>query len=315
MSITAFTSAAANPQSAQVDLEIDLSGDGELPVALVPLYGAAIDSEDESPSWSWSWSILRQPPGGSVAWASGADDVQNPTLTNVTLWGNVRVFLVATNLNTGETSETDPNKAPTCAFVHVRVLSPRKGLEKPAPGEREWHARVWELIQVVEDLETPTDAQPVLLTATTAGTMTSRGYRPGVTCTPTYDDPDPEAVCTVPFLHVFWCPVAMSFTAWSISLQDGGSATPGTAYAFKLYTGTKANYLAGEMSQVVAMNVTGAPATDRAPLVLEKTLGEGVVLSVPAGGYLAVKCTAAPSLAAGKKVGGPAHVTIYGRRA
>ena len=313
MTIVAYASAEANPTVSRVDHVIDLSGTGELPTDGLQFYGDAIDSADGGAVWSFAWAILRAPPGPAPEWNGGDDDVQNPILNNVTTWGNYRLFLVATNTNTSETSETDPLLAPASAFVRVRVLSLRKTLEKPAPGEWDWFTAYWELTQVVEDLETATDAQPVLLSAHIPGTQTTLGYRPGVIVKPAYEDTSGDTV-EYPYLHVFWCPVAMSFTAWSVVLQDGGDAAPSAEYRFKLAFGAATDMTALSLVTVIAMTVEGAPATDRGVLNLSLALPEGTSLDVPAGGFVAVLCDRCPLESAGDRLGGPMAVTLYGRR-
>lgn len=147
MAIVAYTSAQPNPQVTQLDKVIDLSTT-PLPVALAQLYGDAVDSTDPAPVFTFAWTILAKPPTSAAAFVDPA--LQDPELGPIDVWGNYRLFLVATNTNSGETSETNPLKAPNTAFVHVRCLGAQLGLEKPAPGERNWHERYWELVEELE---------------------------------------------------------------------------------------------------------------------------------------------------------------------
>ena len=136
MAIIAYASAhsspVANPSS---DVTVDLSA-VSLPQSSLQIYGAAEDSANPSATFTWQWYIMAKPSGSTVALSSAT--AQNPLVNNVDAWGNVRLFLVATNTATAETSSTDPLRAPSSAFVVVRVLSALQGIQKPAAGERNW---------------------------------------------------------------------------------------------------------------------------------------------------------------------------------
>ena len=147
MAVVAFASANAAPKTnPYVDAEIDLSA-VVLPQA-AQLYGDAEDSSDPgNTSWDWSWTIL----DNDVAAPATLDSqvIQNPTLT-VNVWRNVRLFLVVTNTNTSEVSETDPLQAPDSAFVIARVLSVNAGIQKFAAGERNWTGEVHAWADAIE---------------------------------------------------------------------------------------------------------------------------------------------------------------------
>jgi len=149
MAITPYASANTAPiPNPDEDAEYDLST-----FALggsVNLYGDAADSADASPVWTWSWSILAKGTGSAAAIGTATN--QNITVSPVDVWTNIRLFLVATNTNSGASSETDPLRAPSSAFVVIRVLSVDKGLQKIAAGERNWFDDQWDLVQAVEDL-------------------------------------------------------------------------------------------------------------------------------------------------------------------
>lgn len=137
MAIIAYASANSAPVSnPAVDYTVDLSA-VSLPQTGLQIYGAATDSSDPSATFSWQWYIMAAPTGSTVALSSAT--AQNPLVNNVDIWGNVRLFLVATNTATSETSETDPLRAPSSAFVVIRVLSANEGIQKPAAGERNWY--------------------------------------------------------------------------------------------------------------------------------------------------------------------------------
>ena len=60
------------------------------------VFGDAVDSTDPSASFTFSWSILLPRTGQTAALSSST--AQNPTLQNVNdTWGDIRLFLVATN--------------------------------------------------------------------------------------------------------------------------------------------------------------------------------------------------------------------------
>lgn len=137
MAIIAYASANSSPTSnPAVDYTVDLSA-VSLPQSSLQIYGDAQDSANPSATFSWQWYIMASPTGSTVALSSAT--AQNPLVNNVDIWGNVRLFLVATNTATSETSETDPLRAPSSAFVVVRVLSANEGIQKPAAGERNWY--------------------------------------------------------------------------------------------------------------------------------------------------------------------------------
>jgi hypothetical protein len=145
--IITYTSSQVNPIANQADKIIDLA-QVSLPQTGIQLYGAAQDSSHPSASFFYSWS-LSKPEGSSASLSS--ETIQNPILNNIDTWGNYRLFLIATNTSTGETSQSDAVLAPQTAFVHVRVKSESKGLEKPCVGERNWHNTYHDLIDSVEN--------------------------------------------------------------------------------------------------------------------------------------------------------------------
>jgi hypothetical protein len=68
---------------------------------------------------------------------------QDVTVEAINTWSSLRVFLIVTNQTTSETSETDPLLAPDSAFVTVRVKSEHAGIEKLAPGARNYDQDTW----------------------------------------------------------------------------------------------------------------------------------------------------------------------------
>lgn len=144
--IITYTSSQTNPVASQHDKIIDLAS-VNLPQTNIQLYGQAQDSNHPSASFLYSWSLSK--PSGSSASLSSTT-VQNPILNNVDIWGNYRLFLIATNTSTGETSQSDAILAPQSSFVHIRVLSENKGLQKPSVGEKNWSSIYNTLVDEVE---------------------------------------------------------------------------------------------------------------------------------------------------------------------
>lgn len=149
MAITAYASSTNTPIVSQVQPVIDLSGAGTLP-SNVQLYAAAVDTQQGGATFSFSWHLL-QKPTGSTATLSAAN-IANPILNNVDVWGNYRLFVIATNISTGLSSERDPLKAPNSAFIQLAVKSETKALQKNAIGEREWHSSYNHLVDTVEQV-------------------------------------------------------------------------------------------------------------------------------------------------------------------
>lgn len=118
----------------------------------VQVYGNAVDSANPGAQWSWQWNILSQSGQVPAVTLSNNGLVQDVIVQGINAWGNIRLFLIATNTATNETSETDPLKAPDSAFVTVRVRSVNASIQKPAAGERNWDNDTNEWAQAIEDL-------------------------------------------------------------------------------------------------------------------------------------------------------------------
>lgn len=100
----------------------------------VALTGAGTDPDGGSIT-GWKWYILSKPSGSSASLSD--DEVQSPNLLNVDVWGNYRLLLVVTD-SSAEESETDPVQAPDSALTVVRVAGPGSGVQRIAPGERNY---------------------------------------------------------------------------------------------------------------------------------------------------------------------------------
>jgi hypothetical protein len=115
------------------------------------VFGSAVDSADPSASFTFSWSILL-PRTGQTASLSSAT-AQNPTLQNVSdTWGDVRLFLVATNTATAETSDSDPRTAPASAFCTLQIESAARSLRLPAIGSRDWYTALDTITSTLDTL-------------------------------------------------------------------------------------------------------------------------------------------------------------------
>jgi len=136
--------------SSSVDSVINLNTGDTLPEN-VNLYASAVDSQDSSANFSFSWHLIRKPAGSSASLDD--DQIQNPVLQDVDVWGDYRLFCIATNISSNANSESDPIKAPNSAFVQVRVRSTHKALVKPAPGERDWFSYAYEWVDAIESFD------------------------------------------------------------------------------------------------------------------------------------------------------------------
>jgi len=115
------------------------------------VFGGAVDSADPSASFSFSWSVLLPRTGQTASLSSAA--VQDPTLQNVNdTWGDVRLFLVATNTATAETSDSDPRTAPASAFCTLQIESAARSLRLPAIGSRDWYTALDAITSTLDTL-------------------------------------------------------------------------------------------------------------------------------------------------------------------
>lgn len=159
MIITTISTSAGAASSE--DSIINLNTGGSLP-ADVNLYASAVDSNDGSANFSFSWHILRKPSTSSVALSDSR--IQNPVLEGVDIWGDYRLFCIATNISSNESSEADPIKAPNESFCQVRVRSTHKALVKPAAGERDWFSYAYEWVDAIESYDPLIDGHETRIT-------------------------------------------------------------------------------------------------------------------------------------------------------
>jgi hypothetical protein len=147
--ITVNASSTNDPNNS-VDHEINLNGGDTIPVN-VQLYAGASDSNDVSANFSFSWHLLKRPTSSSAVLDNAL--IEQPTLNTVDVWGDYRLFCIATNISSGDTSELDPIKAPNSCFVQIRVRSTHKALVKPASGERDWMGYAYEWVDAIESYD------------------------------------------------------------------------------------------------------------------------------------------------------------------
>ncbi len=171
--ITVVISTSSNPSSSgSQDHTINLQSGDTLPVD-VPLYAYGQDSADATAILTYSWYLVRSPAGSNAILS--ANNIQNPTLESVDIWGDYRVFCIAANSITGETSETDPIKAPNEAFTQVRVRSTHLALVKPAPGERDWFSYAYEWVDAIESFDPLIDDHETRITTLEGSAPTPAG--------------------------------------------------------------------------------------------------------------------------------------------
>jgi len=137
---------ATNPDRERTEGLIDLPASG------TPLYAGATDTSDPAAVFAFSWQVLHPRTGQTAAPADPA--AQSTTLENIAaVWGDVRLFLVAVNSTTGESSESDPRQAPESAFLTLHIESERRALTLPAIGSRAWAPAFDELTRTLEELD------------------------------------------------------------------------------------------------------------------------------------------------------------------
>lgn len=330
MSVIAYAAGVADPISNPLvdPTPIDLAV-VTLPAPDVELFGDLVDTGDGSPTKSFSWQILSGPAGHTATLDSSS--AQNPKVQGIDVFGNYLVALVATNTNTPETSEDNPRLMPDSARVVIRCLGANRGLQKWAPGERNWTQIYHDLVQAVEtggggvgahtinshsDVVNATGAELDTLrgggytsglhihkgdevdaaTAVKRGTVVLESSSPldpanpvvinqeRITLTAKCDVSYPEAgpslsivpnFATGPNLYhaAFRLKEDLKLDQWAVALGDGGASSPGAAYKFKLCKGDDAAFVGGTLTVIAPATLTGAPASDGAPMELHSASG------------------------------------------
>ena len=116
---------------------------------VITIEASAVDSSDPSAVFAYSWHFLGTPPNTAAALANNRAAI---TTFTADIWGSYRLFCIAQNTSTGETSIVDPLAAPSSSFLDIEVLSENYDLVKPAKTQREWQERYWHLVDTVEGL-------------------------------------------------------------------------------------------------------------------------------------------------------------------
>lgn len=116
---------------------------------VVTLEAVGSDTSDPGALFNYSWYIIDNPTGSSVVLSS---DTGSSITFTADVWGTYRIFCIAQNSSTLETSSTNPVSAPLNSFIDISVLSEKYSLEKPAKSQRNWHPKLWHLIDTVENI-------------------------------------------------------------------------------------------------------------------------------------------------------------------
>lgn len=159
MATIAYTSAQVNPKVVQFDKIINWVS---VPVASVQLYGDAEDTGDPGATFTYKWYVLDSPGGAFLS----PDTDQNPTFGPINGWGNYLFMLVATSSGPGGASDGIVYRAPTTAFVQIRVQEAVHLLERPAKFSRKWADLYNEL--VTRFVAHSVEKHPGIVTATTS---------------------------------------------------------------------------------------------------------------------------------------------------
>ena len=96
----------------------------------------------------YTWELLSAPPGSEASLS--ATDEQSITFEPDVV-GTYRIFLKV-GTSTGRQSEQDPTKAPSSAFVYVRVPTLNRGWNIPAKGERDWDEKLYSIIHDMDSI-------------------------------------------------------------------------------------------------------------------------------------------------------------------
>ncbi len=121
---------------------------------IITMTGTAADTSEpgrDADNFVYSWTIIDIPATSTFALSANV----GRTVTGIMdVWGTIRVFCVATNPDTAETSEADPLLAPTSAFVDIKVRHSPTLLQKPARSQRNWHDEYYALVDYVAAIDT-----------------------------------------------------------------------------------------------------------------------------------------------------------------
>ena len=285
----------------------------DLPQSGVSIYADAVDSSDPAAVFTFAWSVLNPRTGQTAAINT---QQANTTLDNIAaVWGDVRLFVITTNVSTGEQSETDPREAPASAFCTLKIESEARALTLPAIGSREWWLSFDNLSDVVERLT----AENTLTGASINGSgelilTLSDGSTINAGTIPTGTDTRRVIYSTGPLFGYFdgqnhhdginpakrvwiagpWVAhTALEISLASITLYDGGPLNNQITFELALESasnwaqGSSGTPPAGVANFSVTQNLDATPLTaTSSPLSITATTGTlfGLVMDAPTGG-------------------------------
>ena len=222
----------------------------------------------------YAWKVAGVPPGSSVTTAS----LLNASTSTVTLTpdvvGNYRLFLVVTD-NVGNVSEDNPFLAPNAAFVQYRVELTNTGLEKGAPGDRNYAATTHAVVDYLEDTVAPAIAPA---TTTTLGVVKLKDA-PVDAANPKAITQDRVSYCFTkagkiaaspgsgaPCRAAAWVMVPEDLTlfAVSIAMGDAGTTTR-TDYVFGVHRQTYSDWVGNVYGAALETSTWTAPGTSNQP--------------------------------------------------
>jgi hypothetical protein len=258
----------------------------DLPVATVTLAGSGTPGTGGSSITGYLWALVSKPAGSACAIIAGGT-TNAPQIGPLDVWGNYRLFLVVTD-NLGNASANDiltyqegadATARLTDAVVYLRVGGDLTGLEKPVASEQNWTEAYADLVGEVETLAVGTAPA----TTTTLGvieldeTPVSAGTPKAVTRdrvalsaqivgkvvpTPTSGNPS-WGTCAVRVPEA-----GLTLVLGTVTMADSG-ATGRTAYSFKAYRQSAANYPTNTYGAALATTPLNAPATANIPAGFE----------------------------------------------
>ena len=276
------------------------------------VFGGAVDSANPSASFTFAWSILLPRTGQTASLSSST--TQNPTLQNVSdIWGDLRLFLVATNPATGETSETDPKIAPASAFCTLQIESAARSLRLPAIGSRDWYTALDTITNTLDTLTinngissaTVNAAGELIITLDDASTINAgvvkgadgadgaagaagaagpsvRRYNYSATVTHWYDPNNTtlytgfQPVKTDVIAGPWLAPVNLDLLHLNVSCIDGGNAS--NKIKFHVISATPANWELGNLT-TLSLNVELLASSNHVPLSAYSSASSSIAIS------------------------------------
>lgn len=219
----------------------------------------------------YAWTLVGKPPGSSAS-LTGASTSTVTLVPDVV--GNYRLFLVVTD-NVGNVSEDNPFLAPDAAFTQYRVTLTETGLQKPAPGERNYTELDHEVIDYLED----TVAEKIAPATTTTLGVVKLKDSPVDAANPKAITQDRVSYCFTkagkivatsgsgaPCRAVAWAMVPEDLTLFAVSLAMGDSGTTTRAnYVFDVYKQTYSDWVGNVYGASLETSTWTAPGTNNQP--------------------------------------------------